>query len=273
MIPNLPVDLADLGWRSPTEADLGGWAALIARTAAVEKPVWFERTAELHQIMESSKNPPASSIVLGFDATGVPRAYARTFKNRDGEKAYGFGCVDPEWQRRGVGTALLGWLEERTRQRFAQDNACNIAGGDGRVPRLRIHMEQQHGHQAGLFRKSGYSIVRYFNEMHRPLDLPLPDVVLDHGLELVAMSPGISEAVRQAHNDAFRDHWGSEPRDEESWGFTVHDPQARPDLSGVVVDPATGAVAGCQLASHDRESSVSRGFLEGYTEQLGVRRE
>ena len=55
-------------------------------------------------------------------------------------------------------------------------------------------------------------MVRYFNEMHRPLAAPLPEVVLDPGLELVTMEPGLSEAVRLAHNQAFADHWGSEPR-------------------------------------------------------------
>ena len=115
--------------------------------------------------------------------------------------------------------------------------------------------------------------MRYYNEMHRPLSLPLPEVVLDSGLELVNMEPGLSERVRQAHNDAFRDHWGSEPRDEESWAQTVNDPLARPDLSGVVLDRATGTVAGYQLASYDPGAAISRGFSEGYTDLLGVRRD
>ena len=79
--------------------------------------------------------------------------------------------------------------------------------------------------------------------------------------------------MRLAHNAAFRDHWGSEPRDEEAWGFVVNDPQARPDLSGVVLDRSTGTVAGYQLATHDVEAALTRGFREGYTELLGVRRE
>jgi ribosomal protein S18 acetylase RimI-like enzyme len=40
----------------------------------------------------------------------------------------------------------------------------------------------------------------------------------------------------------------------------------------VVVDAATGEVAGYQLASHDPDSAAVRGFKEGYTELLGVRR-
>lgn len=266
MSQNFPVGFPDLQWRPAGEPDL--WAALIARTAKVEKPAWFERRAHLDQLMRSTKNPPSANTVLGIDGAGIPRAYARSSKNPGGDKAFGFGCVDPEWQCRGVGTGLLGWLEARTRERFAAEN-----GDGGAAPRLRIFMEQKHEHQARLFRKSGYTVVRYFNEMQRPLDLPLPEVVLGPDLELVTMTAEMGEPVRLAHNDTFRDHWGSEPRDRESWSLTVDDPQARPDLSAVVLDSATGEVAGYQLASHDDESGGTRGYLEGYKELLGVGRQ
>ena len=265
--------LAGLGldWRPAAEPDLEAWAALIARTAGVEKPVWFERIADLGQILQSKKNHPAANTLLVLDGQSVPRAYARITKNKEGDKAYGFGCVDPAWQRRGIGMALLGWLSERTIQRFAEDNR---PGAECPVPRLRIHMEQQHKLQQQLLRQAGFRVVRYFNEMHRHLGgVPLPEVRLAAGLDLVTMCPELSEDVRLAHNAAFRDHWGSEPRDEESWGFTVNDPQARPDLSAVVLDRGTGIVAGYQLASHDPDGAVSRGYSEGYTDLLGVRRE
>ncbi|NUU30875.1 GNAT family N-acetyltransferase [Arthrobacter sp. C9C5] len=255
-----------LRWRPAGTAELDDWAALIARTAAVERPVWFERREDLAQILESRTNPVAANSILGFDDREVARAYARLTKNPDGDKAVGFGCVDPEWQGNGIGTGLLGWLEARTLQRFAED-----AGTAG--PRLRLYMEQQHTHQAQLFERRGYRIVRYYNEMHRPLDAAFPEPELDDGLELVDFGPGLHEAVRLAHNEAFRDHWGSEPRDEEAWGFVVNDPQARPDLSGVVVERASGRVAGYQIASHDADSAADRGFKEGYTDLLGVRRE
>jgi GNAT superfamily N-acetyltransferase len=193
-----------LSWRPAGAAELDDWAALIARTAAVERPVWFERREDLAQILESRTNPVPANSILGFDSRGVARAYARLTKNPAGDKAVGFGCVDPEWQGKGIGTGLLGWLESRTLQRFAED-----AGAD--APRLRLYMEQQHIHQASLFEGRGYRIVRYYNEMHRPLDADFPEPELDDGLELVDFGPGLHEAVRLAHNEAFRDHWGSEP--------------------------------------------------------------
>jgi ribosomal protein S18 acetylase RimI-like enzyme len=261
----LPVLDSRLVWRPAEHQDLDEWAGLIARTAAVEQPVWFERRADLEQILESKNNPVAANTILGFDPQGIARAYARITKNRDGDKANGSGCVDPEWQGSGIGTGVLAWMEQRTMDRFAEDAAPR--------PRLRLYTEQQHHHQAALFAGSGYSIVRYYNEMHRPLNQAVPDAVLDPGLELVTFGPTLHEPVRLAHNAAFRDHWGSEPRDEEGWGFVVNDPQGRPDLSGVVLERSTGTVAGYQLATYDAEGALARGYREGYTELLGVRRE
>jgi ribosomal protein S18 acetylase RimI-like enzyme len=276
--PDAPqVSFPNLQWRPVSAGVLDSWAALIARTAAVEQPVWFERRADLAQIAESKNNPVGQNAVLGFDADGVPRAYARLTKNQDGAKAHGFCAVDPQWQRRGVGSALLQWLEARTRQRFAEDAGKAKEGSVGNKqpvpPRLRIFIEQKQQHQVALLEESGYEVVRYYNEMHRPLSAPLPEAPLAHGLELVPMEPGLSEAVRLAHNQVFADHWGSEPRDEEGWGFVVNDPLARPDLSAVALESSTGEVVGYQLASHDPETAVTRGFTEGYTDLLGVRKE
>ncbi len=264
-----PVPLPDpqvtgLQWRAAGTADVEAWAALIARTAAVEQPVWYERVPDLEQILDSSKNDPAVDTVLGIDVGAVPRAYGRIAKNPDGDKAIGFACVDPGWQRRGIGSAILAWQEGRTRRRFAAE------GGE---PRLRLFMEEKMLHQSTLFRARGFDVVRWYNEMHRPLDGVLPEVSLAPGLELLTLEPGLHEAVRLAHNDAFRDHWGSEPRDEEAWRFVTEDPLHRQDLSTVVRDAATGDIAGYQIATFDPDAATARGYKEGYTELLGVRRQ
>jgi hypothetical protein len=60
-----------------------------------------------------------------------------------------------------------------------------------------------------LFAAAGYGVVRYYNEMHRPLNQELPEAVLDPGLELVTFGPALHEPVRLAHYAAFRDHWGT----------------------------------------------------------------
>ncbi|WP_284987280.1 GNAT family N-acetyltransferase [Arthrobacter sp. fls2-241-R2A-172] len=261
--------MTGLHWRPASMGDLDNWAGLIARTAAVERPAWYEKRGDLIHVLESSKNPPQASTLLGFDADGVARAYGRITKNPDGDNATGMACVDPEWQQRGIGSAVLVWQEEQVRQRFNEDQE---AGHTTAPPRLRIRTEEQHDHQAALLMGHGYGAVRWFNEMHRTLATELPDAPLGSGLELRTLEPPLFESVRQAHNDAFRDHWGSEPRDKEAWRFTIEEPTARHDLSTVVLDQATGDVVGYQLASHDPDAARDRGFKEGYTELLGVRR-
>ncbi|MBO1269376.1 GNAT family N-acetyltransferase [Arthrobacter cavernae] len=258
-----------LDWRPATASDLDGWAALIARAAAVEHPVWFDKHADLVQVLENSKNDPRTHTVLGTDGDGVPRAYGRLAKNPDGDKAQGMGCVDPGWQRRGIGTAIVAWQERLAVARFAAD------ASPGHAPvqaRLRIFNEEGQRGRSALLQRLGYTTVRWYNEMHRSLAVPLPEVPVTEGLELVTLEPSLHEAARLAHNDAFRDHWGSEPRDEESWRFTLEHPLLRPDWSTVVLDPASGEVAGYQLASFDPDTAAERGFTEGYTELLGVRR-
>jgi ribosomal protein S18 acetylase RimI-like enzyme len=45
----------------------------------------------------------------------------------------------------------------------------------------------------------------------------VPDVPLPDGLRLVPFELSLNETLRLAHNDVFLDHWGSTPRDADSW--------------------------------------------------------
>ena len=162
-----------LQWRPATMDDLDNWAALIARTAAVEHPVWYEKRGDLVHILESTKNPAADEHAAGRWTPTVWRApTGGSSKNPEGDKATGMACVDPEWQQRGIGSAVLVWQEEQVRRRFQADEA---AGHTTAPPRLRIQTEEQHEHQATLLMGHGYGAVRWFNEMHRPLSTELPD--------------------------------------------------------------------------------------------------
>ncbi len=181
---------------------------------------------------------------------------------------HGSGGVDPAWRRKGIGRTVFDWQAWRATCRL-QENA--LAAGV-----LRNYVEERNPSHLALLQGSGSSIVRYFTEMTRPLDRPIPDLPFPPELEVVSFADGadrnISELVRLAHNDAFQDHWGSEPRDQESWQFTVSHPEFRQDWSLALVDRTTGEVAAYQLGSHDPDSKVLLGHTEGYTDLLGVRR-
>lgn len=260
--PALPA--ADgLMFRPLAPADLEPWLALIERISTAENAHWHETRSDLLEVFESTTNDPALNTVVGLDAGGVPRAYGRVEKNPGSAAAYAFGGVDPYWQRRGIGGAILAWQEEKVRNRFAVE---------GQVPPLaRTYMAEDNAGPRALFSVAGYEVVRYFNEMLRPL-AELPDVPAPAGVSIVPFRRELGPTVRLAHNEAFADHWGSEPRTEQQWGFLLDHELFRPDWSAVAVDSDTGDVAGYQMAMYDPERLTKEGRREGYTEILGVRR-
>jgi len=253
-----------LRFRPIAEPDIDQWIGLIERIAEAEKPPWHEQRADLRDVFASSKNDPAQNTVIGVDPSGTARAWGRITKNAEGAKAMGAGGVDPQWQRRGVGAAVLRWQQAQAVRRFVQDGTSH--------PLLRIFSEEDNTAESALLSGNGFTIVRYFTQMLRPLAGALPVVEQDPEIEIVPYEEEFSEPARLAHNEAFGDHWGSEPRDREAWGFMVRHPHSRPDWSTLAVEKSSGEVVGYQLASYDPGLVADKGREEGYTELLGVRR-
>jgi len=252
-----------LRWRPLREQDIDDWHALVGRMAAADKPVWSETRADLAEVFDSGHNDPELTTAAGFDDGGVLRAVGRVHANPGSTLAYTWGGVDPQWRRRGIGRDLYAWQAACQRARF---EAAGISGGV-----LRTFTEEQNpGHNA-LLEAAGAGIVRYFTEMTRPLEDPIPDLPLPAGFEFRTLVPAGSEAVRLAHNEAFADHWGSEPRDEQRWKFTVEHPQLKPEWSMAVVEAGTGETVAYQLASFDPAYRRHSGYDEGFTDLLGVR--
>ena len=70
-------------------------------------------------------------------------------------------------------------------------------------------------------------------------------------------STELDEQVRLAHNEAFADHWGSEPRTAQEWA------QGRsmfaPTWSFAAIDEATGEVAGYLMsARYEQDWAIAR---------------
>ncbi|MCQ9164092.1 N-acetyltransferase [Arthrobacter sp. STN4] len=262
--PAVPLPAAGgLSFRPLAATDLDAWLALTLRIAAAEDAPWHDTRSELATCFEDTDNPAAGNTAGGFDAPGVLRAFGRVTKHPGGAAGYAFGGVDPQWQRRGIGAAVLAWQEDLLRARFA---------ADGQPPgTVRVYTPEANPAHTSLLSGAGYSTVRYFSEMLRPL-AGAPAVPVPAGIRIVAFAPGLSEAVRLAHNETFADHWGSESRSIQRWGFLLANEDFRPDWSAVALDAASGEVAGYQLSMYDPERFPKEGREEGYTEVLGVRR-
>lgn len=254
-----------LTFRAIRQDDLDPWYELSRRVAEAENAPWFEQKTGLQNMIDSSANPVALNTVIAFDSGGVARAAGTLAHNAGSERFFAFGDVDPLWQRKGVGSAIIAWQEARLRERLAEEEPAMCTAV------MRSFRNQENVAHGELLNGAGFEIVRYFSDMLRPLDT-LPALVVPEGFEIRPFTADLHEPVRLAHNDAFRDHWGSDGRSVEQWQNFMNDQHLKPEWSAVAIDTATGEIAGYQLASFDPEKFAKDGRMEGYTDLLGVPR-
>ncbi|WP_461022203.1 GNAT family N-acetyltransferase [Thalassiella azotivora] len=267
----LPPGAHGLTWRPIEEADLPAWLELEQAIEAADDPAERYELDDLREeLLDGSWKDPRRDTVLALDDDGRARAFGQvTVLPGDTRvvRAFCWGGVHPQWRRRGIGRELLTWQEARGRQAIAET-------GKQAPGRVLVHAGEQYPDRQALLASAGFRQARWYLEMTRPLTgdgaQPVPDVALDEELRLVPFDADLGEAVRLAHNEAFAEHWGSEPRDPESWRqHTVGGRSFRADWSFVVLDG--DEVAGYTLASAYRQDWAAQGYSSGWTDLLGVR--
>ncbi|PFG32934.1 GNAT family N-acetyltransferase [Sanguibacter antarcticus] len=273
-----PTDLslpsADLGlrWRSMGPQDAGALGVLMTTIEVTDGAPYRTAPGEVDDIFVGAWKDSARDTVVGIDENGVFRAYG-TVEAPPGDESvvrvFVAGGVHPQVRGAGVGRELLGWMTGRARQKLAE------SGKD--VPgRIAAFLDDTAPDQWHLFEAAGYTAARFYSNLRCELAEPTRDLVLDPELRVVPWDSSLEDAARRAHNDAFRDHWGSEPATRDSWlqGRSMF----APGWSFVVVDTTKAAVdepyvAGYLLSSRYEQDWTVTGRTSGYIETLGVRRE
>src|SRR5690606_36465105 len=88
---------------------------------------------------------------------------------------------------------------------------------------------------------------------------------------LATPSSADREAMRAARNDAFRDHWGSQPTTEEAWESFLGQSTIRWDLSAIARDG--DRVVGMVLSLVNPGDFALQGYEGGYIPHVGVVRD
>jgi mycothiol synthase len=171
------------------------------------------------------------------------------------------GFLVPGWRRKGIGTAMLAWMENRLRE-VAAEHAAEY---------FRAGVFQSEVGTSKLLERSGYSPIRYFYEMVRPNLEDIPDLPLPDGLVLQAATPEHYRTIWETGGEISRDHWGySEPTEEYYQSWLNNKSQFQPHLWQVAWDKSTNQVAGLVLTFIDRAENEKYQRKRGYTEQIGV---
>ncbi|WP_418276681.1 GNAT family N-acetyltransferase [Isoptericola jiangsuensis] len=282
-----------LGWRPATIDDAPALLELRNAVAEADAEPYREVLGEITDLFEAPWRHFDTDSLLGVDADGVLRAYG-VVESLPGDtrtvRVMLLGGVHPQRRGEGIGRELFAWQVARGRQVLA---SC----GRELPARLAVFAEDDGpAAKVRMFARAGFTDRRFYADLRRDLrDLvaePLPDIEPD-GLRLVRFGPEHDEATRLAHNDAFRDHWGSEPHTPAQWtnGRTELVPHwsvvvvdDAPDVAALLADPDTDAETAASLRAgeplvvayalnerFDADFAV-RGYSFGYTGILGTRR-
>jgi mycothiol synthase len=154
-----------------------------------------------------SRLSPADDVwVVAVQERGVVAYADGWLVGADAARSYRTACfVHPDFRGRGIGRALLTrqWQRAKAiaRRLSAAETPVTVTMG-------ARAWERQAGALA-LLESGGLQRVRSNVEMQRDLRQPVPVVVAPPGLRLEPwIDPRIDEALWQAYEEAFADHWG-----------------------------------------------------------------
>lgn len=243
----------------------GDYPKMLAVIEASKHADQVERSDTLDDIRRNYShltNSDPYQDMLFAEINGEVVAYNRVWweKQEDGTLLYNVvGFLNPDWRRKGIGTAMLQHAEARMRQIAASQPESGEkffqvwANGS------------EHGLQA-LLASQGYRPARYFCEMTRDINEPLPEAPMPTGLEVRPVTEAHYRPIFEAASEAFRDHWGHIERSfEEEFPHWIEDPDFDPSLWKVAWDgdQIAGMVQNFVNAGENAEYNRKRGYTEG----------
>ncbi len=266
-LPGRP-DVAGLVFRRfRGPADFAGMvdANMAARAAyGVEDTV---SVAAMKAQYEHLTNSDVARDLLIVELAGETVGYVRVEWNdqRDGSRAFeSIAILRPELRGRGIGTAMLAWIERR------QLEIAAVQPADGRPRWMQAGSWDRDEYATRLFRRHGYTAVRKSYEMLRPSMDDIPEAPMPPGLEVRPVSRADFRRLWEADAEAFRDHWGEIDESEAAWLRFADDPTYQPDLFQVAFDG--DEVAGMVANVIDPADIERTGQVRGLLDSVSVRR-
>ncbi len=176
----------------------------------------------------------------------------------------GDGYVHPEYMGKGIGTALLRTLETRAREETKRAEAdLRVFLRNGMAARDTVGREM-HEHE-------GYKTIRYSWRMEITLTEAPSSAPWPAGLELRPFTLEQNRQVFEAHEEAFRDHWGHTPGTFERWQHHMtRREDFDPSLWFIAWDTSSGSGSGGGQIAGYALCRLRMGI--GWVGTLGVRR-
>jgi mycothiol synthase len=202
---------------------------------------------------------------INHEVIGYSRGFWRQEEN--GPRIHtSVGFLEPAWRRKGIGTSMFRWMEDRMRSIAESQSVAEPGVLEGFVT---------DGNQglAALLVKNNYQPLRYFVEMVRTDLEGIPDFPMPDGLEVRPVLPEHHRAIWDADEEAFRDHWGFSPSSEEDYQAWLGNKHVfQPEHWQIAWDVNTNEIAGQVRTFINTAENEKYNRQRGYTEFISVRR-
>ena len=269
MAPLLPDDsvLPGATWRPLSPQDPARLEALVEAARAADGGEEVRTRDDLLRELTDPRAPAATNTLALALPDGSLAGWAivhERFHGRLARRVFIDGCTGTQMRGRGIGTRLLCWAIARGEEALAAQPAD--------LPRyLEAFRDVTASSAVDLHVAHGFAAVRHYMDMRRSLSVALPTEPSVDGVRIVPYETAFAEAVRRAHNEAFTDHWDSEPVRPEDWERDfVGDPHFRADLSFVAL--AGDEVAGYSVNYCSEADWGVSDVRDAWIGQLGVLR-
>ena len=271
-LPYAP-DVRDLIFRGfQGEADYQNILDLIN---ASKRPDQIERTETLDDVVrnyEHLNNCDPYQDMLFAEVEGQTIAYGRVEWSIDEESKWlgiHIAFSHPDWRRKGIGTAMLRYLEDHLRQISQELLDEGVITED--TPRyFDTFISDTEGGKEALLKKARYKSVRFGYSMVRTLSEPVDLTPMPEGLEIRTVQLDQFRQVWEADQEAFRDHWGYVEGTEKEYQLWLKDPLNDPDLWKIAWEG--DQVAGMVLNFLNEKENEEYHRLRGWTEDISVRK-
>lgn len=120
------------------------------------------------------------------------------------------GYLLPAWRNQGIGSAMLGWAQQRIRAIAASERADAGATFATNVASTEVEAD-------ALIRQAGYTVVRRLSDMAAAIAPDMPLSALPPGVTLRPVEPAHHEAIYQAIKEANAELWTSTPAGAEDY--------------------------------------------------------
>ena len=243
----------------------GDYPLMAAVVKASERPEEVQDEEIPGSIPNTPRVDPFQDMML-VEIHGELVGYARIahINETEEEREYSLrGYLLPTWRHKGIGSAMLRWLEERAAE-------IERTHPDDKPGYFRAGAKQHQDGLRNLLERTGYQPIRYFHVMVRPTLDEIPNFPLPPGIDVRPANPEHYRAIWQTIIETAQDEWGYHPFSEEDYQAWSRFPSFQPHLWQIAWETASGAVVGHVLTYIDQAENEQANRKRGYTEGIGV---